>query len=182
MKPWSQAQSREMEPHEAPVKRGEAKGNETAGTEPRVSSSPQHAAGGGTPKKNGRRGHGCVRRRTVPARDPQGCCGGAPEGSHALQHKLALCADHFLASYSLKKTPKKEGVGFPGPGTGARLLAHPPALTRSFWMDRMRLRAASQLARLPVMTMVSRVAVLCWKVNFGVAFFPNLQGERPVRS
>lgn len=30
-------------------------------------------------------------------------------------------------------------------------------ITRSFWMDRMRLRAASQLARLPVMTMVSEL-------------------------
>lgn len=30
-------------------------------------------------------------------------------------------------------------------------------LARSFWMDRMRLRAASQLARLPVMTMVSEL-------------------------
>lgn len=30
-------------------------------------------------------------------------------------------------------------------------------ITRSFWMDRMRLRAASQLARLPVMMMVSEL-------------------------
>lgn len=30
-------------------------------------------------------------------------------------------------------------------------------LARSFWMDRMRLRAASQLARLPVMMMVSEL-------------------------
>ena len=49
-------------------------------------------------------------------------------------------------------------MGFPVPGTGGRLLARPRLpLTRSFWMDRMRLRAASQLARVPVMTLVSEL-------------------------
>ena len=44
------------------------------------------------------------------------------------------------------------GAGEPGV---CPVTQHP--ITRSFWMDRMRLRAASQLARLPVMIMVSEL-------------------------
>lgn len=45
----------------------------------------------------------------------------------------------------------------PRPGANAPHPALQLPVTRSFWMDRMRLRAASQLARLPVMTMVSEL-------------------------
>lgn len=53
------------------------------------------------------------------------------------------------------------GIGDPGWGQKGHAAVPGPGLrggiTRSFWMDRMRLRAASQLALLPVMTMVSEL-------------------------
>lgn len=154
MKPWSQAQSREMEPRNPGQKR--AKGNETAGTEPRVSSSPQHAAG--RRQENGARG--------ARVRGEGPCLHGTHKGAAAgplravtrCNTSCALCAGHCLP-LTLSKNPQRERrCGFPGAGD-RRQAAGPPAppLTRSFWMDRMRLRAASQLARLPVMTMVSEL-------------------------
>lgn len=43
------------------------------------------------------------------------------------------------------------------PGTPENQLRRIIHLTNSFWMERIRLRAASQLALLPVMTMVSEL-------------------------
>lgn len=48
-------------------------------------------------------------------------------------------------------------AGAPGHRDARPRPARQRPVTRSFWMDRMRLRAASQLARLPVMTMVSEL-------------------------
>lgn len=112
----------------------------------------------GVAKRTGRGGHGCVEKDSACTGPTRVLRRGPLRAVTRCNTSCTLYAGHCLP-FTLSKNPQRERkCGFPGAGD-RRQAAGPPAppLTRSFWMDRMRLRAASQLARLPVMTMVSEL-------------------------
>lgn len=121
MKRQSQAQ-RGKRSHETLVKRGPKDMRQLAQSR---ESAAAPSTLPGVAKRAGRRGLGCVEDSACTG--PTRVLRWGPEERHTWQRKLHSLHRPFLAFYSLKKPPKeKESVGFPGPGTGGRLLAHPP--------------------------------------------------------
>lgn len=121
--------------------------------------------------------------RTARALDPQGCCGGDPRSGTRGNANCTLYTGHFLP-FTLSKNPPKRKKVWVSRGRGQAVGCWPTRPAPYQVLLDGQDAAAGGLAVGPLASDDDglRVAVLCRKVNFGVAFFPNLQGERPVRS